>query len=68
MWLSALRLVNFRNYRALRLDPQPGVLVFSGNNGQGKTNILESIYLLANLRSFRDVGGAQMIMSNCGLF
>ncbi len=53
MWLSQLRLVNFRNFRGLRLEPQPGVLVFSGQNGQGKTNLLESVYVLATTRSPR---------------
>jgi DNA replication and repair protein RecF len=48
-----LRLVNFRNFRALRLEPRPGVLVFSGHNGQGKTNLLESVYVLATTRSPR---------------
>ncbi len=53
MWLSQLRLVNFRNYRGLRLEPQPGVLLFSGHNGQGKTNLLEAVYVLATTRSPR---------------
>src|SRR6202011_4849980 len=53
MWLSQLALVNFRNFRALRLEPQPGVLLFSGRNGQGKTNLLESVYVLATTRSPR---------------
>lgn len=53
MWLSQLRLVNFRNFRGLRLEPQPGVLLFSGHNGQGKTNLLESVYVLATTRSPR---------------
>ncbi len=39
----------------------PGFHVFLGDNAQGKTNLLESIYLLATLRSFRGVGGGQMI-------
>lgn len=39
----------------------PGAHVFLGHNAQGKTNLLEAIYLLATLRSFRGVGGAQMI-------
>ena len=39
----------------------PGFHVFLGDNAQGKTNLLEAIYLLATLRSFRGVGGAQMI-------
>src|SRR5690348_12170839 len=53
MWLSALRLVNFRNFRTLRLTSEPGVLLFSGQNGQGKTNLLESVYVLATTRSPR---------------
>src|ERR1700675_1803855 len=53
MWLSQLALVNFRNFRGLRLEPQPGVLLFSGRNGQGKTNLLESVYVLATTRSPR---------------
>jgi DNA replication and repair protein RecF len=53
MWLSQLTLVNFRNLRTLRLEPQPGVLLFSGENGQGKTNLLESVYVLATTRSPR---------------
>jgi DNA replication and repair protein RecF len=39
----------------------PGFHVILGNNAQGKTNLLEAIYLMATLRSFRGVGSAQMI-------
>ena len=53
MWLSQLKLENFRNFRGLRLEPHPGVLIFSGPNGQGKTNLLESVYVLATTRSPR---------------
>jgi DNA replication and repair protein RecF len=53
VWLSQLLLVNFRNFRSLRLAPQPGVLLFCGQNGQGKTNLLESVYVLATTRSPR---------------
>jgi DNA replication and repair protein RecF len=53
MWLSHLKLENFRNFRGLRLEPRPGVLIFSGPNGQGKTNLLESVYVLATTRSPR---------------
>ena len=44
---------NFRNYRELDLDIPPGVVVFYGANGQGKTNLLEAIYLLLRGESFR---------------
>jgi DNA replication and repair protein RecF len=53
VWLSQLALVNFRNFSSLRLEPQPGVLLFCGRNGQGKTNLLESVYVLATTRSPR---------------
>jgi DNA replication and repair protein RecF len=53
MWLSQLALVNFRNFQRLRLEAQPGILLFRGSNGQGKTNLLESVYVLATSRSPR---------------
>ncbi len=59
--LAHLRLRDFRNYARLDVDFAPGFHLLLGNNAQGKTNILEAVYLLATLRSFRGVGGAQMI-------
>ncbi len=61
MHLAHLRLRDFRNYTRLDIDFAPGFHVLLGDNAQGKTNILEAIYLMATLRSFRGVGGAQMI-------
>src|SRR5277367_5902292 len=61
MHLAHLRLRDFRNYARLDADFAPGFHLLLGDNAQGKTNILEAIYLLATLRSFRGVGGAQMI-------
>ncbi|PYM12784.1 MAG: DNA replication and repair protein RecF, partial [Verrucomicrobia bacterium] len=61
MHLRHLRLRDFRNYARLDVDFAPGFHLLLGDNAQGKTNILEAIYLLATLRSFRGVGGAQMI-------
>ena len=59
--LAHLRLRDFRNYARLDADFAPGCHLLLGDNAQGKTNILEAIYLMATLRSFRGVGGAQMI-------
>jgi DNA replication and repair protein RecF len=59
--LAHLRLRDFRNYARLDADFVPGFHLLLGRNAQGKTNILEAIYLLATLRSFRGVGGAQII-------
>ncbi|MCC7373707.1 MAG: DNA replication/repair protein RecF [Verrucomicrobiales bacterium] len=61
MHLVHLRLRDFRNYARLDVDLGPGFHLFIGDNAQGKTNILEAIYLLATLRSFRGVGSAQMV-------
>ena len=61
MHLAHLRLRDFRNYPRLDADFAPGFHLLLGGNAQGKTNILEAVYLMATLRSFRGVGGAQMI-------
>jgi DNA replication and repair protein RecF len=61
MHVAHLRLRDFRNYARMDADFSPGFHVLIGGNAQGKTNILEAIYLVATLRSFRGVGGAQMI-------
>ena len=61
MHLAHLRLRDFRNYQRLDADFSPGFHLLLGDNAQGKTNILEAIYLMATLRSFRGIGSAQMI-------
>ena len=61
MHLAHLRLRDFRNYARLDADFAPGFHLLLGDNAQGKTNILEAVYLMATLRSFRGVGSAQMI-------
>lgn len=60
--LAHLRLRRFRNYGRLDLRFSPGFHLLLGDNAQGKTNLLEAIYLLATLRSFRGVGSAEMAM------
>jgi len=59
--LAYLRLRDFRNYARLDAEFASGFHLLLGDNAQGKTNILEAIYLMATLRSFRGVGSAQMI-------
>jgi len=59
--LAHLRLRDFRNYARLDADFAPGFHLLLGDNAQGKTNILEAVYLMSTLRSFRGVGGTQMI-------
>jgi DNA replication and repair protein RecF len=61
MWLSQLRLVNFRNLRQLTLDLEPGLVVFVGQNAQGKTNLLEAVHVLATTRSPRTSAERELI-------
>ncbi len=61
MYLQRLRLTNFRNYEALDLTLGPGLSIFQGRNAQGKSNLLESIALLATSRSFRAGGERETV-------
>src|ERR1700759_353205 len=55
-------LQSFRNYDALELNLSPGFNVISGPNAQGKTNFLESLYLLATTRLLRGQRDAEAIL------
>ncbi|MDD7593860.1 MAG: DNA replication/repair protein RecF [Peptoniphilaceae bacterium] len=61
MTLKALALINFRNYAYQKLEFYPGCHVFYGDNAQGKTNLLESIYLSARGHSFKARRDREMI-------
>lgn len=61
MYVQHLSLANYRNYARLELDLQPRVHVLQGDNAQGKTNLLESIYYLATTRSPLASADAQLI-------
>ena len=51
--VTALALENFRNYRALLIEPAPVPVILTGRNGAGKTNVLEALSLLAPGRGLR---------------
>ena len=53
MLIEELKLKNFRNYRELTLKPHPGVNLFFGRNGSGKTNLLEAVHYCSLGRSHR---------------
>lgn len=53
MIIKKLDLMNFRNYETLSLNPGSGTNIMYGDNAQGKTNILESIYMCSTARSHR---------------
>ncbi|MGI6113674.1 MAG: DNA replication/repair protein RecF [Mahellales bacterium] len=64
MHIEFLKLVNFRNYENLRLDMIPGLNILVGNNAQGKTNILESIFFSCTGKSHRTSKDKELIRIN----
>lgn len=63
MIFQRLRLVNFRNYRDVVVSFSPRVNVFLGENGQGKTNLLEALYLVSQGNTFRYSDNSTLISS-----
>ena len=61
MKIAHIKLTNFRSYDDLELDFSPNINIIVGNNGQGKTNILESIYVLSLTKSNRAGFDSDMI-------
>ena len=61
MHVQALELSHYRNYRHLAIELDPYLNVFVGDNAQGKTNLVESVYLLATGRSHRTYRDAEVI-------
>lgn len=61
MYLKSLSLVNFRNYVRLEMALSPHITVLQGDNAQGKTNFLESIYYLVTANSPRAEADRQLI-------
>jgi DNA replication and repair protein RecF len=64
--VHALEARQFRNLEQVLIEPHPRFNVLSGDNGQGKTNVLEAIYLLGTLRSFRAGKTEEMVRFGAG--
>jgi len=61
--LARLSLTNFRSYADALIAPGPGLVVLTGENGAGKTNVLEAVSLLSPGRGLRGAGLAEMARS-----
>ena len=68
MYLKRVELKNFRNYSSLKISFNKGINIIYGNNAQGKTNLLESIYVLALTNTFRNVYDKDLIMKDRKFF
>ncbi len=61
MLLKALKAEYFKNYDAVNLHFGSGINCFTGQNGAGKTNLLDAIYVLCNGKSYFNLTDQQLI-------
>ena len=64
MWINNIKLNNFRNYNKKEINLYENINVFYGENAQGKTNIIESIFLCSIGKSFRTNKEKELIKFN----
>lgn len=74
MYLKTLKINNFRNINSIDINLNKNINIFIGKNAQGKTSILESIYVLSLTKSFKTLLNNELIRKNesfskiCGTF
>ncbi|MEG2931772.1 MAG: AAA family ATPase, partial [Ruthenibacterium sp.] len=64
MIITELTLTNLRNIASAHFCPAPELTVIYGKNGQGKTNLLESVWLLTGSKSFRGAKDIELVREN----
>ena len=64
MWIKRIKINDFRNYKKLEIELDKNINVFYGENAQGKTNIIESIFLCSIGKSFRTSKDKELIKFN----
>ncbi|HAN44435.1 MAG TPA: DNA replication/repair protein RecF [Ruminococcaceae bacterium] len=65
MKINSLRIENFRNIENMQLNPCSGVNIIYGDNAQGKTNLIESIWLFTGAKSFRQAKDSELVKFGC---
>lgn len=68
MYLQKLSLINFKNYEQFEIDLSPQINCFVGNNGSGKTNLLDAVFYLSFCKSFLNPIDSQNIKHNTDFF
>ena len=64
MWIKNIKIKNFRNYENEKINLEKNINIFYGENAQGKTNIIEAIFLCSLGKSFRAKKDSEMIKLN----
>ena len=65
MYITEHSVKNFRNLENISISPDKGINIIFGENGQGKTNLIESIWLFTGCHSFRTRKNIQLIREGC---
>ena len=68
MHIRRIELTNFRNYEKIKLENLDNINIIIGNNGIGKTSILESIYVASTCRTFKSNDEGVLVNSNKDFF
>ena len=68
MYIKSINLINFRNYKKLTVSFNKGINIIYGQNAQGKTNLLESIYVLGITKSHKNVPEINLIRKDTNYF
>jgi len=68
MWAKELTVINFKNYEEASLTFEPGVNAFTGDNGAGKTNLLDALHYLSLCKSYFNPIDTQQIKQNADFF
>lgn len=66
MYIKKIKLTNFRNYEEQEVELDKNINIFYGNNAQGKTNLLEAVYLCAIGKSYRTNRDKELVKENKG--
>ena len=64
MWINKVKINNFRNYKKQEINLNKKINIFYGDNAQGKTNIIESIFVCSLGKSFRAKKDKELIKIN----
>ena len=68
MYLKKLSLINFKNIREENLEFRPGINCFVGDNGAGKTNVIDAVYFLSMCKSSLAMTDGQSVRHGADFF
>lgn len=68
MYIESIQLINYKNFEEAELNLSPKLNCFIGNNGMGKTNLLDAIYHLSFCKSYFNTPDSRVVKHNCDLY